>query len=220
MTRQQIARIAANILNPYLLTFIIIILLSIESTSSSNEAIKWSLISLALSVFPVFTVVFYMVYRRKLDGIFINPRRQRSRIYLLAIACAVIGYIVLVIFKAPELLRATFLSGLIAVVLFMIINLFWKISLHTAFITASVAVLIIVYGKMAAWTVIFVPLIAWARLEMRLHTPPQVYGRQLTYPFPYLVILFIHVKRHCKFKSCVIIIFTTQRLMKEIDKNT
>lgn len=175
MTRQQIARIAANILNPYLLTFIIIILLAIKSTSSSNEAIKWSLISLALSVFPVFTVVLYMVHRRKLDGIFINLRQQRSRIYLLAIACAVIGYIVLVVFKAPDLLRAAFLSGLIAVVFFMIINLFWKISLHTAFVTASVAVLIIVYGEMAVWTIIFVPLIAWARLEMRLHTPPQVF---------------------------------------------
>ena len=174
MTRQQIARTAANILNPYLLSFIIIILLAIESTSSADEAIKWSLISLALSVFPVFSVVIYMVRRRKLDGIFINPRRQRSRIYLLAICCAVIGYIILIVFKAPEILRATFLSGLIAVVLFMIINLFWKISLHTAFITASVAVLIIVYGKTAAWTVIFIPIIAWARLEMRLHTPAQV----------------------------------------------
>jgi hypothetical protein len=175
MTRQQIARIAANILNPYLLTFIIIILLAIKSTSSSNEAIKWSLISLALSVFPVFTVVLYMVHRRKLDGIFINLRQQRSRIYLLAIICAAAGYIVLVVFKAPDLLRAAFLSGLIAVVFFMIINLFWKISLHTAFVTASVAVLIIVYGEMAVWTIIFVPLIAWARLEMRLHSPPQVF---------------------------------------------
>jgi hypothetical protein len=174
MTRQQIARTAANILNPYLLSFIIIILLAMESTSSTEEAIKWSLISLALSVFPVFTVVLYMVRRRKLNGIFINPRRQRSRIYLLAIFCAVIGYTVLILLDAPVLLRAAFLSGLIAVVVFMIINLFWKISLHTAFIAASVAVLIIVYGKTAAWTVIFIPLIAWARLEMRLHTPAQV----------------------------------------------
>ena len=174
MTKQKIARIAANILNPYLLSFVIIILLSIESTSSNEEAIKWSLISLALSVFPVFAVVIYMVWRRKLDGIFINLRKQRSRIYLLAICCAIIGYIVLIFIDAPELLRAAFLSGLIAVVLFMIINLFWKISLHTAFITSSVAVLIIVYGKAAAWTVLFIPLIAWARLEMRLHTPAQV----------------------------------------------
>jgi membrane-associated phospholipid phosphatase len=175
MLRQQVAKIAANILNPFLLSFILIILLSVESTSSANEAIKWSLISLALSVFPVFTVVLYLVRRRKLDGIFINPRQQRSRIYLLALSCAIIGYIILIIFDAPELLRAAFLSGLIAVTVFMIINLFWKISLHTAFITASVTVLIIVYGEAAAWTAIFIPLIAWARLEMKLHTPAQVF---------------------------------------------
>jgi len=179
MSKQQIARIAANILNPYLLSFIIIILLAMESTSSTDEAIKWSLISLALSVFPVLAVVLYLVRRRKIDGIFINPRRQRSRIYLLAIFCAVIGYVVLILCDAPELLRAAFVSGLIAVVVFMIINLFWKISLHTAFITASVTVLIIVYGKTAAWTVIFIPLIAWARLEMRLHTQAQVFAGAL-----------------------------------------
>jgi membrane-associated phospholipid phosphatase len=179
MTRQRIAKTAANILNPYLLSSVIIILLAIESTSSTDEAVKWSLISLAVSVFPVFTVVLCLVRRRKLEGIFINPRQQRSKIYLLAIGCAVIGYIVLIIFEAPELLRAAFLSGLIAVVLFMVINLFWKISLHTAFITASSAVLIIVYGETAAWTAIFIPLIAWARLEMRLHTPVQVFAGAL-----------------------------------------
>lgn len=179
MTIQRIAKTATNILNPYVLSFVIIILLAIESTSSTEEAVKWSLISLALSVFPVFTVVLYLVHRRKLEGIFINTRQQRSRIYLLAIGCAVIGYIVLIIFEAPELLRAAFLSGLITMVLFMVINLLCKISLHTAFITASVAVLIIVYGKTAAWTAIFIPLIAWARLEMRLHTPSQVFAGAL-----------------------------------------
>jgi membrane-associated phospholipid phosphatase len=114
------------------------------------------------------------VSKKKLDGIFINPREQRHRIYLLAILCAVIGYILLVVLDAPQLLVATFAAGLAAVIVFMAINLFWKISLHTAFITASVTVVIIVYGSMAAWTVLLVPMVAWARIEMKRHTPAQV----------------------------------------------
>ena len=172
--RQKLARIITNILNPFLLSLLILILLSIESTTSTEEAIRWSLIGLALSVFPVFAVVLYLVSKKKLNGIFINPREQRHRIYLLAILCAIIGYIILVVLDAPQLLVATFAAGLAAVIIFMVINLFWKISLHTAFITASATVLVIVYGSVAAWTVLLVPMVAWARIEMKRHTPTQV----------------------------------------------
>lgn len=172
--RQKLARIITNVLNPFLLSLLILVLLSIKSSTSTEEAIKWSLIGLALSVFPVFAVVIYLVSKKKLDGIFINPREQRHRIYLLAILCAVIGYIILVVLDAPQLLVATFAAGLAAVIVFMAINLFWKISLHTAFITASVTVLIIVYGGVAAWTVLLVPLVAWARIKMKRHNPAQV----------------------------------------------
>ena len=172
--RQKLARIITNILNPFLLSLLILVLLAIESSTSTEEAIKWSLIGLALSVFPVFAVVLYLVSKKKLDGIFINPRQQRHRIYFLAILCSIIGYIVLVVLGAPQLLVASFAAGLAAVIVFMVINLFWKISLHTAFITASATVLIIVYGDTAAWTVLLVPLVAWARIAMKRHTPAQV----------------------------------------------
>jgi membrane-associated phospholipid phosphatase len=190
--RQKLARIITNVLNPFLLSLLILVLLSIKSSTSTEEAIKWSLIGLALSVFPVFTVVIYLVSKKKLDGIFINPREQRHRIYLLAILCAVIGYIILVVLDAPQLLVATFAAGLAAVIVFMAINLFWKISLHTAFITASVTVLIIVYGGVAAWTVLLVPLVAWARIEMKRHNPAQVLTGSVLACFIVTVVLGIY----------------------------
>jgi membrane-associated phospholipid phosphatase len=137
------------------------------------------LVCLALSVLPVFIVVACLVLRKKLDSVFIKSRQQRHSIYILAIGCALIGCIVLALLGAPELLLATFVSGLAAVVLFMVINLFWKISLHTAFITASATVLVIVYGSAAVWTVALVPLVAWARLALGLHTRAQVAGGAL-----------------------------------------
>ena len=172
--RVTAAKITTDILNPFLLSCIVLVLLALESTATAAEAVKWALICLALSVFPVFAVVIYLVRRKKLDGIFIKTRRQRSGIYILAIGCAIIGCIVLVLLEAPELLLATFVSGLSAVLLYMVINLYWKISLHTAFITASVTVLIIVYGGAAAGAVVLVPLVAWARVALGLHTRAQV----------------------------------------------
>jgi hypothetical protein len=172
--RQRLARLTSSILNPFLVSFIIIVILAFDSASSMADAVKWSLISVVPSVLPVFSVVVYLVINKKMDSFNVQPRKQRTRIYLLASALAVISCVILFVLEAPELLRATFVSGLIAIVVFMAINLFWKISLHTAFVAASVTILIIVYGSMAAWTPVFLLLVVWARMEMRQHSPAQM----------------------------------------------
>ena len=68
---------------------------------------------------------------------------------------------------------AAFAAGLSAIVIFMCINLWWKISLHTAFVAASVTVLVILYGWGAAITVALVPLMAWSRIELEHHSLAQ-----------------------------------------------
>jgi len=56
----------------------------------------------------------------------------------------------------------------------MFINLRWKISLHTAFITALATVLYILYGLISVITVVLIPLVAWSRIELKQHTIVQV----------------------------------------------
>ena len=172
--RERLAKLITNILNPFLLSFIIIILLTAESTDSMNEAIKWILISLALSVLPVFIAVIYMVRRKKLEGIFSNPRQQRNGIYILARALGVAGCGVMWACNAPELLSVTFTAGLISIVFFMVINRYWKISLHTAFMAGSVTIITIVYGALGALTILLLPPVAWARIRLNQHSPAQV----------------------------------------------
>ncbi len=172
--RERIANLASNILNPFLVSLVIILLLSFKSTSSTLDAVKWSLISIAVSILPVFSVIIYFVRNRRLESPFINVRKQRTKIYLLAGVCASVGCIIFLYLGAPLTLKATFVAGLSAVVVFMCVNLLWKISLHTAFVTASVTVLIILYGSIAAVTVVLVPLIAWSRIELKHHSLAQV----------------------------------------------
>jgi len=171
---KRLAKLISNIVNPFLVSFVLIILLSFESTSSTSGALKWSSISIALSVLPVFVVVVYLVRNQKLEGIFVNPRHQRNKIYLLASALAVVGCLVLFYAGAPRLLVAAFVAGMVGIVIFMGINFFWKISLHTAFAAASVTVLIIVYGAIGASTVVLLPPVAWARTGTKLHSLAQV----------------------------------------------
>ncbi len=172
--RKRIANLTSNILNPFLVSLIIILLLSFESTSSTLDGLKWSLILIAISILPVFSVVVYLAHNDRLDGVFISTRRQRTNIYWLAGACASAGCIILLYYGAPTILVAVFVAGLSAAVIFMCINLWWKISLHTAFITASVTVLVILYGWIAVVTIVLVPLMSWARIELKHHSLAQV----------------------------------------------
>ena len=156
------------------MSLVIILLLSFASTSNVLDALKWSLISIALSILPVFLVIIYLVRDDRLDGIFINAHRQRTKIYLLAGLCAGVGCVILYYLGAPPILIAVFIAGLSAVVIFMGINLLWKISLHTAFVAASVTVLVILYGWIAALAGMLVALIAWSRMELKYHSLAQV----------------------------------------------
>ena len=189
--RERIASLTSNMLNPFLIGLVLILLLSFKSTPSVLDAIKWSLISVAASILPVFGVIIYLVRSQKLESIFINVRKQRTKIYLLAVVCAGVGCVILYYLEAPKELITTFAAGFSAVVVFMCVNFLWKISLHTALISASVTVVIILYGSISAATVVLIPLVAWARIELKHHSPAQVVTGALLAAFIVVVVFYL-----------------------------
>jgi len=171
---KRIANLTSIIFSPFLVGLALILLVSFESTASILDAIKWSLILIALSILPIYLVVVYLVRSNKLDGILGSIRQQRSKIYALAAILAGIGCIILFYLKAPLIMLALFATGFFGTAIFMGINLWWKISLHTAFIAASVTLLVILYGFIAAVAIVLIPLVAWSRLELESHSPAQL----------------------------------------------
>ena len=171
--RTRIANLTSNILNPFWLSLAIILLLSFVSTPDTRDALKWALIAVVFSVLPVFLAIMYLVHKGSLDAVFTNIRRQRTKVYLLAGLSAIVSCIILALLRAPSILVAAFATGLLTIVIFMCINLWWKISLHTALVAASVTVLVMLYGWMATATVALVPLTAWSRVELKRHSLAQ-----------------------------------------------
>lgn len=173
--RERISNLTSNILNPFSVSLVIIVLTSVESTASLLDALKWSLILIALSILPIYLFATYMVRNNRLDSVFASVRRQRTKIYALAVILGVVGYVILFYLKAPPMLLALFVSGASAAVIFMCINLWWKVSLHTAFVAASVTVLVILYGVMATVAAALILLVAWARIGSGHHSLAQVF---------------------------------------------
>ncbi|MFC2033819.1 phosphatidic acid phosphatase [Chloroflexota bacterium] len=171
--KKRIAHLTSNVLNPFLLCMAVIMLLSFISSSSMLDALKWSFISIILSVLPVFLFLLYMVKNDKIDTFFANIREQRTKIYLSAGFFSLVNGIVLFYLQAPMILIMAFIAGFSTALIYMLINLWWKISLHTALVAASVTVLVMLYGWIAVAAVALVPLTAWARIELEYHTLTQ-----------------------------------------------
>ena len=168
--RQRIANLTSNILNPFLLCLALIVLFSFKSTASTSEAIKWASISTGLGLLPVFLVILYLLRQGKLDDFFIAAREQRTRIYIIGCVSAAAGCITLALLGAPNILVAGFVTGVSTAIIFAIINLWWKISLHTAIVAASATILVMIFGWIAAASVALVPLTAWSRIELECHS--------------------------------------------------
>ncbi len=171
--RKRIASLTSVILHPLLLMLVMLFLLSFASAPSTLDAIKWTLISVALTILPVLLSLVYLVHSGRLDSIFTIIRRQRTKVYLLAGLCTIVGCVVLNYLGAPSILMAAFATGLSTTLIFMFINLRWKISLHTALVGALVTVLVILYGWLALVTATLVPLTVWARIELNHHSLAQ-----------------------------------------------
>ncbi len=169
--RKRIANLTSHILSPFLVGLALILLVSFESTTSIFDALKWSLILVVVSILPIYLVVIYLVRNNRLDSVFANVRQQRTKIYVLTVILAGLGCIILLSAKAPLMLAALFVAGFSGTIIFMCINFRWKISLHTAFTTASVTLLVILYGFTAAAAIVLIPLVAWARIELDHHSP-------------------------------------------------
>jgi membrane-associated phospholipid phosphatase len=168
--RQRIANLTSNILNPFLLCLALIVLFSFKSAASTSEAIKWASISTGLGLLPVFLVIIYLLRQGKLDDFFIAAREQRTKIYFIGCLSAAAGCVTLALLEAPDILIAGFVTGVSTAVVFAVINLWWKISLHTAIVAASVTIMVMIFGWIAAASAVLVPLTAWSRIELEYHS--------------------------------------------------
>jgi len=171
--KKRIANLTSHVFSPFLIALALILLVSFEATICVSDAIKWSLVPTALNILPIFLFAVYLVRHNRLDSIFANVRKQRTVIYVLAVVFTSVSCITLLALKAPLMLLALCVAGFSGIAVFTCINLWWKISLHTAFVTAGITLLFILYGSVSTVSILLIPLVVWSRMELEHHSLAQ-----------------------------------------------
>jgi membrane-associated phospholipid phosphatase len=106
----------------------------------------------------------------------VGARRPRLIVLAFIMASVATGLILLFTLGAPTLLTGylAFMLGSVAVL--AVITTVWKISIHCAVASGSVAVLALTYGPVVLPAYLLVALLGWSRVSMRDHTIAQVVG--------------------------------------------
>lgn len=169
-----IAHYISRVFHPILLSVISILIVGMLSVVPAKTGAAWSGLTIALQIIP--PTIFFTIRLRQ--GIYsdedISVRQQRNELYLFGMINIVVVTLILYLLHAPTPLIALILSaGLINIIGF-VINLFWKISIHSAGIGSCATVATLYSPPLGAffWASAFA--LGWARVRTRNHTPMQV----------------------------------------------
>jgi membrane-associated phospholipid phosphatase len=136
--------------------------------------VGWGLLgALFVAVLPTLFIDFGVRRGRWADR---NVGARRPRLVVLGFitASVAVGLVLLVVLGAPRLLIGylAFMLGSVAVL--AAITFVWKISIHCAVASGSVAILALTYGPLVLFGYVLVALLAWSRVALEDHTVAQV----------------------------------------------
>ena len=169
------AQTISTVINPVILIALVPFLLIYKTTQNSTEAIYWSGISfIFIIIFSLFVVIGVKLgYFSNFD---ISNRTQRPLLYSFAIVLSLIYLLFLFILHAPLVLFMGIIALALGLAVAELINRKIKASLHVGTLVAFITALVIIYGSQFILAYILVPLVAWARIETKNHTPKEIFA--------------------------------------------
>lgn len=175
----QLRRVAAdgtaNVLSQAACPPVLAVAMMTLAAAASGAAGAWrfaALYVLLALVLPLAYLV-WLLHRGHVSDLDVKVRAERWRPLLGTVGGMALSTGIFVLGRAPaEMSAVSAALGLFTLFAFLI-TLRWKISMHSG-AAAAVATLVWLTGGAAAWPLTLgIPVMAWARVRLRRHTPAQ-----------------------------------------------
>jgi len=173
------ARVLTEVFAPSPLAVVALTIVAIHASHSAGDAIKWAALG---SVFaPLIPLLFLIrkVRRGAVTDIHVRERTQRPPIIIAFLVSGIAAFVILGRLGAPPDILALIGAAVVACTVALTITMWWKISIHVGVVAGIVAVFVLLFGPVALILLPLIPLVAWARVAVRDHTPRQVIGGAL-----------------------------------------
>ena len=122
---------------------------------------------LLFSLFPFLPVLYY--YRKNVVDLYISKREARTPFFVFAIFSYASAAILFFVTGTKIILLLAVGYTLVTGIL-MVVNLFWKVSIHCAGVTGPIFALIFVFGPNVMPLSLIIGLLGWSRIKLKNHT--------------------------------------------------
>lgn len=170
--RQAWARRCTDLLEPT--NWLIVTVLAVGWHANGRAGLGWGLLAAVFAGVVPAAFLSYGVRHGLWSDRTVGARRPRLIVLGFIMASAAAGLVALVAGGAPRLLTGylAFMLGSVAVL--ALITVVWKISIHCAVASGSVAILALSFGPLLLLGYVLVALLCWARVTLGDHTVGQV----------------------------------------------
>jgi membrane-associated phospholipid phosphatase len=165
------AHLTSAVLSPPVLAASMIVMATV--TVQQTLAWLWAGIGLMLNILAPMAYLVRLFRRGLISDFEVARREERRRPLMFTLASMLSGVALFGMGAAPRLLFAVILAQTAQTILILLITLHWKISVHSAAIAAFWVLLFYLMGSQATSALPALPLVAWARVHLRRHTPAQ-----------------------------------------------
>jgi membrane-associated phospholipid phosphatase len=153
--------------------WLIVTVIAIGWHADGRAGLGWGLLAaLFTAVLPTLFIT-YGVRRGRWSDRTVGARRPRLVVLAFIIASVATGLILLLVLGAPRLLTGYLAFMLASVAVLAAITTIWKISIHCAVASGSVAILALSFGPLVLPAYALVALLGWSRVTLRDHTVAQ-----------------------------------------------
>ncbi len=170
----RFARILSYIFDGTFISIPILIAISLIVVEDRTAAIGWASLCLLFGVIIPFLYVYFLFRKRRINDMHIPLKKNRIKPLMIACISYAAGLLALYLLQGPPFLKSIFAISVISTIILTIITYYWKISLHTSYITFVVITFHILFGRWMLPLILLVPTIGWARIKIKKHTIPQV----------------------------------------------
>lgn len=187
---RRLAQVVSVVASPPLIGATAVTLIATTLTTPKT----WTLATLYLALTIVLPMGFigWLARQGRVSDLDLSVRQERIAPLRFTLLMMGLGWLLLHYATAPLLLLAFAALNMAQVALFLLITLFWKISMHTTAVAVLAVLAGFVIGKGALLLIWVIPLVAWARLRLRRHTLGQTIAGALLGALLCLVALQIY----------------------------
>jgi len=124
------------------------------------------------ALFPFLPVLYF--YRKNIVDLDISQKEMRTPFFVIATTFYSIAAVIFFVTNTAIMLLLALSYALVTIIL-LLVNSFWKVSVHSAGVTGPIFALIFVFGLMVLPLSLMIVLVSWSRIKLKKHTFTQTF---------------------------------------------